>query len=65
MPDPAAATGNEVQRMAVFRQVFGMLQHRIQIFSALPFAALDRVALTRRVKEIGQLKSDAATEHAS
>ncbi|HTU54423.1 MAG TPA: arsenate reductase ArsC, partial [Acetobacteraceae bacterium] len=56
VPDPAAATGTEVERMMVFRQVFGMLQHRIQIFASLPFAALDRIALTRRVQEIGQLR---------
>ncbi len=56
VPVPAAATGTEVERMTVFRQVFGMLQRRIQVFAALPFAALDRIALTRRVQEIGQLR---------
>jgi arsenate reductase (thioredoxin) len=60
VPDPAAATGSEVERMAVFRTVFGMLQRRIQVFAALPFAALDRVALTRRVREIGEITGDAA-----
>lgn len=62
VPDPAAATGTEVERMTVFRQVFGMLQRRIQVFAALPFAALDRIALTRRVQEIGQLREGVAKE---
>jgi arsenate reductase (thioredoxin) len=65
VPDPAAATGSEVERMAIFRQVFGMLQHRIRAFTALPLAALDCVSLTRRLQEIGRLNRDAAKERAS
>jgi arsenate reductase len=60
VPDPASAIGAEVERMMVFRQVFGMLQHRIQVFAALPFAALDRIALTRRLEEIGRLREGVA-----
>ena len=65
VPDPAAATGSEIERMAVFRTVFGMLQRRIQAFTALPFTALDRLTLARRVQEIGLMKGDTTKEQAS
>jgi arsenate reductase (thioredoxin) len=65
VPDPAAAAGSDVERMAACRTVFGMLRRRIQVFAALPFAALDRVALTRRVREIGRLTGEAAKQQTS
>jgi arsenate reductase len=62
VPDPASATGTEVERMGAFRQVFGMLQQRIRVFAALPFATLDRMALKRRLEEIGRLREALAKE---
>jgi arsenate reductase len=62
LPDPASATGTEVERMGAFRQVFGMLQSRIQAFASLSFAALDRTALKRRLEEIGRQREALARE---
>ncbi|MCU4162134.1 arsenate reductase ArsC [Acidiphilium sp. AL] len=55
MPDPAAATGSEFERMAAFRTTFQMLETRIKLFASLPFAKLEQASLRRRVQEIGRI----------
>ncbi|MBU6497210.1 MAG: arsenate reductase ArsC [Rhodospirillales bacterium] len=55
VPDPAAHEGSEAERMQAFRDAFMMLESRIKLFAALPFAALDRMALHRHVADIGRL----------
>ncbi len=52
-PDPAAARGSEAQVAAVFADVFGQIERRIDIFINLPFSALDELSLKRRISEIG------------
>lgn len=54
VPDPAAATGSEAQRRFAFADTHRMLFQRISIFTSLPMAALDKVALQRRLDEIGR-----------
>lgn len=54
IPDPAAATGSEVEKRLAFRQAFASLERRIKIFLSLPVAKLDRLTLQRRVNEIGR-----------
>lgn len=53
IPDPAAATGTEAERMKAFRQAFNTLKRRIELFASLPLASLDRMSLKRRMDEIG------------
>lgn len=65
IPDPAAATGSEIQRMQAFRDAFRMLEQRIKLFLALPIASLDRLAITRQVRAIGRLRPDSAEDQAS
>ncbi len=65
MADPAAELGTPAQRMLAFREAFQALERRIRLFTSLPIAGLDRMALTRRVQEIGRLRPDAAEEIAS
>lgn len=55
IPDPASATGGDIERLAVFWQAFRMLETRIKLFASLPFDKLQRAALTRRVQEIGRV----------
>ncbi|TCZ57313.1 arsenate reductase ArsC [Roseicella aquatilis] len=57
IPDPAAVTGSEAERMLAFREAFRALETRIKLFLSLPIASLDRLALTRKVEEIGRLVS--------
>ena len=54
VPDPAAATGSEIERRAAFRQAFASLESRIAIFLSLPFASLNKLALQQRLDAIGR-----------
>jgi arsenate reductase len=57
IPDPAAATGNEIERRAAFRQAFAALENRVRIFLALPLASLDKMTLQARLDAIGNKPS--------
>ena len=65
LPDPAAADGNDAERMQAFRDAFNILERRIKIFVALPVASLDRISLARQVEAIGRMRPDAAEGAAS
>ncbi len=54
LQDPAAASGTEAQKLAVFHRVFLELENRIKIFCSLPLAALDRVRIKEHVDELGK-----------
>lgn len=56
IPDPAAVDGSEAEQMLAFLDAFRMLDRRIRLFRALPFTALDRMALKREVDAIGRLR---------
>jgi len=53
LPDPAAFVGEDVQKALAFADTYRMLNNRISIFSNLPLASLERVALQRRLDTIG------------
>jgi protein-tyrosine-phosphatase len=55
VPDPAAAQGTETERRRAFREAYLMLENRIKLFVALPLDKLDRMAIKRRVDELGRL----------
>ena len=57
VPDPAAVEGTEDQRRQAFRDAHRQLEARIKLFLALPVDKLDRVAIKRRVEEIGRIGS--------
>jgi len=54
LPDPARATGNEIERRLAFADTFRMLTQRISIFVNLPIASLDRLSLQHRLDAIGR-----------
>jgi len=54
IPDPAAVEGSDVDRTQAFRDAFRVLERRIDLFTSLPIASLDRLSLTNRVREIGR-----------
>jgi arsenate reductase len=58
VPDPAAVEGSETTRMLAFREAFQMLERRIKLFVSLPVRSLDTLAVTRKVREIGQTRTD-------
>ena len=53
-PDPAAFAGPEVERRALFADVYGQIHNRVSIFVSLPIDALDRLSLQKRLDEMGQ-----------
>ena len=53
LPDPAKFTGSALERAALLNELYAGLERRLGIFTALPFAALDRMALKRRLDDIG------------
>ncbi|MGA9332829.1 MAG: arsenate reductase ArsC [Rudaea sp.] len=54
VPDPAAVTGSEEVRRRAFRSAWLMLRQRIELFLALPLEKLNRIAIQRELRAIGQ-----------
>ncbi len=52
LPDPAQFTGSDVERASMLNMLHASLWRRIGIFTALPFAALDRMAMKARLDEL-------------
>ena len=57
--DPAAFVGAEDRKLRLFRDVYFQLERRIQIFTNLPIASLDRLSLQQRLDEIGRTRAEA------
>jgi len=54
VPDPAAAEGTDAERHLAFAEAYRMLNNRISIFVSLPVDLVDRLALQKRLDEIGR-----------
>ena len=52
LPDPAKFTGSDIERAALLNELYASLHRRLSIFTALPFAALDRMAIKARLDDI-------------
>ena len=64
LADPSRAEGNEAERRFAFADTHRMLNQRISIFTSLPLASLDRLALKRRLDDIGRTKLDPSRDEA-
>ena len=53
VPDPAAVEGDDEKIAHAFRDAFLLLQRRIELFANLPVKSLDRMALQKKLDEIG------------
>jgi arsenate reductase len=53
LPDPAAFKGSPAERAVLLNELIGMVRRRLEIFTSLPFASLDRMALKKRLDQIG------------
>lgn len=58
--DPAAVDGTDLQKEAAFVQAYRYLRRRIEAFTALPVAGLDRLTLSGKLTEIGHLEGASA-----
>eukprot|EP00439_Symbiodinium_sp_Y106_P087943 s1_g479.t1 len=62
--DPAAFEGPDVEKRALFLDVFRQIRARIDIFVNLPLSSLDELALKRELDKIGQSSADQKNESA-
>jgi len=53
LPDPAAVEGSEEQKRKAFRDTLMLLTRRIELFVSLPLEKLDKLAIQKKIKEIG------------
>lgn len=51
--DPAAATGTDEQKRAVFSKVARQIMTRVNIFASLPFHTLEKTSIKREIDAIG------------
>jgi arsenate reductase (thioredoxin) len=56
VPDPASVEGTDAEKNRAFRYAFQALEARIKLFTSLRIEALDRLAVKRKVDEIGHLR---------
>jgi len=61
-PDPAAADGDESQRLRAFRAAFVELERRIQLFINLPINRLDKMRLQEEIEDIGNPTQPGSTD---
>lgn len=54
LPDPSRAEGTEAEKRFAFADTHRMLYQRIGIFVNLPLVSLDRLALQKKLDQIGQ-----------
>lgn len=54
VPDPAAATDTEEQRLKAFQDAAMALKRRIELFLALPLDRLDGLSLQQQLRKIGE-----------
>lgn len=62
--DPAAFEGSDVEKRAVFLDVFRQIRTRIDVFVNLPMSSLDALALQRELDAIGSSSTDQKNESA-
>jgi arsenate reductase len=53
LPDPADFKGSPTERATLINELYAMIRRRVEIFTSLPIASLDKMALKTRLDEIG------------
>lgn len=59
VPDPAAVEGTDAEKHYAFADTYRMLNNRISVFTSLPLKSIDRLALQKRLDEIGRTLPEA------
>lgn len=57
VPDPSRAGGRDAEQHLAFADAYRMMSNRIGLFTNLPIHTLDKMALQRRLEEIGRDQS--------
>jgi len=55
VPDPAHFEGTDAEKQTEFNRVFDMLERRVKALVKLPIETMDKVELTQRLNEIGEV----------
>jgi arsenate reductase (thioredoxin) len=55
IPDPSTAEGTEAEKRVAFANAYRMLQRRIDMFVSLPVNSLARLAIQKKIEEIGKM----------
>jgi protein-tyrosine-phosphatase len=58
IPDPAAVAGSDAAIDHAFFTAYDQLQRRISLFTSLRLESLDRIALQKRIEEIGRTRDE-------
>jgi protein-tyrosine-phosphatase len=61
MADPGEAKGTDAEIALAFADAYRQLTSRLNIFTALPIASLDRLSLQKRMDAIGKTKDQPAS----
>ena len=64
MADPAAVVGSEEEKRRAFADALLLISRRIDLFVSLPMEKLERLALEKRVRAIGQTGIETASADA-
>jgi len=56
--DPAAVSGNDIEKMQAFRKAFRELENRIKIFASLPISDLNELQIQKEIEHIGRISSE-------
>lgn len=59
MPDPVKVEGTDAEKSLAFHQAYGVLRNRINAFTSLPIASLDRISLQKAVDDIARADAGA------
>jgi arsenate reductase (thioredoxin) len=62
--DPAAVEGTDIDKQRAFNEAFRFLRNRITAFASLPLRSIGKLALSTRLKEIGQMEGSTAGKKA-
>ena len=54
VPDPAAVEGTDEQKRRAFRDTAAIMRKRIELFTSLPVASLNRMSLQAKMDDIGK-----------
>lgn len=57
LPDPSLVEGSDEEKRHAFSLTFRYLANRINVFVSLPFDKLDKLALQKKLDEIGKTRS--------
>jgi arsenate reductase len=56
MNDPAEVEGGEEAKLRAFRDAYALISRRLDLMLALPFEKLERMALEKRIRKIGETR---------